>query len=98
MRGGNVERVVGAASIMPGWIVQWYWNVPADENVLEKVPRGAINPELQAPPSALMCASCCRGSQRGNPTTPRLLAYGWTGQSQEMQNFPRRSCRVGCGR
>jgi hypothetical protein len=43
---------------MPGWIVQWYWNVPADENVLEKVAPGAIEPEFQAPPSAVdVCAT-----------------------------------------
>ena len=32
---------------MPGCSVQWYGNVPADENVLLKVPPGAIGPESQ---------------------------------------------------
>jgi hypothetical protein len=38
---------------MPGWIAQWYGNVPRAENVVLNDPPGAIVPELQAPPSAV---------------------------------------------
>jgi hypothetical protein len=33
---------------MPGWIVQWYANEPAEGKVIVKVPPGAIAPESHA--------------------------------------------------
>ena len=43
---------------MPGWIVQWYGNVPALGNVLLKLAPAAIVPEFHEPSSpADVCAS-----------------------------------------
>jgi hypothetical protein len=44
--------------IMPGWIVQWYENVPVLGNVLLKVAPAAIVPEFHEPSSPVdVCAS-----------------------------------------
>jgi hypothetical protein len=44
--------------VMPGWIVQWYENVPALGNVLLKVAPAAIVPEFHEPSSPVdVCAS-----------------------------------------
>jgi hypothetical protein len=62
---------------MPGWIVQWYWNVPADENVLEKVAPAAIEPEFQAPPSAVeVCVTVSLFVHVTVPPTETAIGFG----------------------
>jgi hypothetical protein len=51
--------------------------VPADENVLEKVAPGAIEPEFQAPPSAVdVCATVSLFVHVTVPPTETLIGFG----------------------
>ena len=66
---------------MPGWIVQWYWNVPADENVRENVAPGAIEPEFQAPPSAVdVCVTLSLFAHVTVPPTETVIGFGAGGR------------------
>jgi len=57
--------------------VQWYGNVPADENVLEKLAPGAIDPEFQPPPSAVdVCVVLSLFIQVTVPPTETAIGFG----------------------
>jgi hypothetical protein len=62
---------------MFGWMLQWYVNVPAVWNVMEKLPPGAIAPELHALVSEVdVCVIVSLFTQLTLPPRVTLIGFG----------------------